>query len=251
MFDEGSRESWAGVILPPLWHWFYFLTMTRQADLDHDGHPLRTEDSFMPPIPYPRRMFAGARLRWHRPLIVGRPARRRAQIRDIAMKSGRSGGLAFVTVHSTIHQDHALCLEEEQDIVYREPGPALAAPEPAHLPTVPAGTWSQELVPDTRLLFRFSALTFNAHRIHYDRQYATRDEGYPALVVHGPLTAMLLARLIPQHMPQPIAAFSFRSLRPLFEGALIRLVGTRAGARVDLEAQGPDGQPAMTATAEL
>ncbi len=205
----------------------------------------------MPPIPYPRRMFAGARLSWHRPLVCGLPARREAIIRNVELKSGRSGSLAFVTVGYRIYQQAELCIEEEQDIVYRQPGPPLAAPEPVPLPNLPPGTWSRTVVPDTRLLFRFSALTFNAHRIHYDRPYAIQEEGYPGLVVHGPLTAMLLMGLVTQHTSRPVVGFQFRGQAPLFDLAPFRLVGTPSEPSIQLEAQGPAGQTAMTATAEL
>ena len=137
-------------------------------------------------------MFAGARLQWHRPLVVGAPAQREARTRGVVLKSGKSGSLAFVTVAIRFIQDGAPCIEEEQDIVYREPGGRVGAPAATAWPPLPEGSWTRVLQPDTRLLFRFSALTFNAHRIHYDRAYASEVEGYPGLVVHGPLTAVLL-----------------------------------------------------------
>jgi 3-methylfumaryl-CoA hydratase len=249
MFDEGERALDTGAPLPALWHWFYFLPRAAQAQLDDDGHPKR--GSFLPPIPYPRRMFAGSTLRFHRPLVLGRPARRHARIADVAMKSGRSGSLAFVTVALRFEQDGALCLEEEQQIVYREPGAAVPAPAVAAWAELPAGAWSRVVAPDPRLLFRFSALTFNAHRIHYDRDYARDVEGYPGLVVHGPLTAMLLAGLAQRESGRPLAAFSFRGQAPLFDLAPFRLVGTADGDAVRLEAQRCDGQAALAATAEL
>ena len=219
----------------------------------------------MPPIALPRRMFAGARLSWHRPLILGQPARREAVIRDIVQKSGRSGSLAFVTVSYSYFQaptgstdglsndtqtDH-LCIEEEQDIVYREMGAPLPAPQIVELPDVPEGAWSRTVVPDTRLLFRFSALTFNAHRIHYDRPYAMEEEGYPGLVVHGPLTAILMMQLARESTDQAIATFSFRSQTALFDLAAFRLVATPSNGRVELQAQGPNANVAMIATAGL
>ena len=241
-FDEDPLHFWAGSELPPLWHWFYFLPKASQSQLGDDGHPRRETGSFMPPIPFPRRMFAGARLRWHRPLIIGRTARREAVIRKIETKSGRSGALTLVTAAYTYHQEQAigpaqlpkddqaqsadfdLCIEEEQDIVYREPGPPLPPPQPFELPVLPDGAWSRTIGPDTRLLFRFSALTFNAHRIHYDRPYAKSEEGYPGLVVHGPLTAMLLLRLVRENTDRPVASFSFRSQAPLYD---LRAISTR------------------------
>ncbi len=241
-FEKGSA-------LPPLWHWFYFLPRAQQAQLDVDGHPRR--GGFMPPIPYPRRMFAGARMRFHRPLLVGQPARREAVIRDITQKSGRSGSLAFVSVVISYYQRDRLCIEEEQDIVYREPGPPVPRPQMADWPAPPPGAWSRVVTPDPKLLFRFSALTFNAHRIHYDRPYATGEEGYPGLVVHGPLTAVLLSELVRQNTARPLREFSFRGLAPLFDLAPFRLVGIPGDRQVALEAQGPDGAKAMSASAEL
>jgi len=268
-FDQNPEHFCAGAKLPPLWHWFYFLPKVAQSRLGTDGHPQRESGSFLPPIPLPRRMFAGARLKWHRPLVVGQPARREAVIRSIQTKSGRTGELAFVTVAYRYLQggsvgltsgqplgqspptDLALCIEEEQDIVYREPGSPLPPPQTVVLPAVPDGAWSRNVAPDTRLLFRFSALTFNAHRIHYDRPYATSEEGYPGLVVHGPLTAMLLMQLVRENTVRAISAFRFRSQAPLYDLAPFRLVGVASNDRVELEAVGPDGKTAMTATADL
>jgi 3-methylfumaryl-CoA hydratase len=249
MLDEPDAALVDGDALPLPWHWFYFLPRAPQAALDADGHPQR--GGFLPPIPYPRRMFAGARIQVHRPLRVGRPARRDACIRDVVMKSGKTGALAFVTVAYRFTQDGVMCLEEEQDIVYREPGAAVPAPQAATLPAPPEGCWSRTLRPDTRLLFRFSALTFNAHRIHYDRAYAAEVEGYPGLVVHGPLTAVLLLQLVRQSTPRPVGAFSFRGVAPLFDLGPIRLLATPAEDTVALEAQGPDGRAALLATATL
>jgi 3-methylfumaryl-CoA hydratase len=157
----------------------------------------------------------------------------------------------FVTVAHNISQDGELCLEEEQDIVYREPGLPVAAPEACELAPVPAGSWARTVTPDPTLLFRFSALTFNAHRIHYDRTYATTVEGYPGLVVQGPLTAVLLLKLVRCHARRSVTGFSFRALAPLFDLAPFRLIGTPAGDCVHLEAQGPDGKTTMTANATL
>src|SRR6266487_795396 len=247
--DDTVTQFGKGAALPALWHWFYFLPRTPQALLGSDGHPQR--GGFMPPIPYPRRMFAGARLRFHRSLIIGQPPRREVVIRNVVQKSGRSGSLAFVTANYSFLQQGEVCIEEEQDIVYREPGPPTPAPQPIELPPVPEGAWSRIVAPDTRLLFRFSALTFNAHRIHYDRPYAMSEEGYPGLVVHGPLTAILLLELVRHNTTQSIVGFSFRGQAPLFDLAPFRLAGMPSDGRVELEAQSPDGKTAMNATAEL
>jgi 3-methylfumaryl-CoA hydratase len=248
-FDLDPAHHGAGSTLPVPWHWFHFLPRAPQGALGDDGHPRL--GGFMPPVPYPRRMFAGSRITVHRPLVVGTPAERTGTIRDVVLKHGRSGALAFVTVGYRIVQDGALALEEEQDIVYREPGAPVAAPVARPLEPVAHGTWSRVVTADTRLLFRFSALTFNAHRIHYDRDYARDVEGYPGLVVHGPLTAMLLLDLVRRHTARPVVAFAFRGQAPLFDGAPLRLVGRPDGDRVALEAQGPDGVPALSAEARL
>ena len=246
-FDAQDPALGEGDALPLPWHWFYFLPRAAQSALDEDGHPQR--GGFLPPIPYPRRMFAGARMQVHQPLRVGVPALREATIRDVVLKSGKTGALAFVTVAYRFSQQGALCLEEEQDIVYREPGSAVAAPQAVDLPLPPAGSWVRTLQPDTRLLFRFSALTFNAHRIHYDRAYAQDVEGYPGLVVHGPLTAVLLMQLVRASTPRSVRTFSFRGVAPLFDLGPVRLVAVPEGDAVDLKALGPDGKVALAATA--
>ena len=249
MLDDPSLAPTNGEPLPPLWHWFYFLGTVPQSRLSPDGHPERGD--FLPPVAQPRRMFAGARMRFHRPLVVGSPATRTGTIRDIQEKSGRTGSLTFVTVGYEFRQGDELCIEEEQDIVYREPGEPVAAPVAVEQTPQPDGTWYRDLEADPRLLFRFSALTFNAHRIHYDRPYALHEEGYPGLIVHGPLTALLLAQLVRDHSDRDIAAFRFRGRAPLFDLAPFRLVGRPSGYRVELEVRGPDGKTTQSATAEL
>ncbi len=235
--------------LPPLWQWFYFLQTERQDRLGVDGHPERGE--FMPPIDLPRRMFAGARMRFHRPLILGRAAQRTATIREVQLKSGRSGKLAFVKVSYDFHQDGVLCIEEEQDIVYREPGTPATAPAVVEPEAPEAGVWQRTVIPDPRLLFRFSALTFNAHRIHYDRRYASAEEGYPGLVVHGPLVAILLADLVRRNDTRTMSQFQFRGRAPLFDLAPFRIMGRLKADEVELEARGPDGATTLSATATL
>ena len=249
MLDDTGPALGEGDPLPPLWHWFHFLPRAAQGNLDSDGHPQR--GGFLPPIPFPRRMFAGARLQLHRPLVIGSPAQREACIRDVVLKSGKSGSLAFVTVALRFVQNGQLCIEEEQDIVYREPGGPVAAPVVAPWPPVPEASWTRVLQPDSRLLFRFSALTFNAHRIHYDRGYANEVEGYPGLVVHGPLTAVLLAQMVQRSSARPLRAFSFRGVAPLFDLGPVRLVGTPETDSVSLQAQGPDGKASLLASATL
>lgn len=255
MFDADNLTLSEGSALPPLWQWFYFLPRAPQSQLDVDGHPKR--GSFMPPVALPRRMFAGARVIMHQPLRLGVPARREGVIHEVASKTGRSGALAFVTVRYRFVQDDVLCLEEEQDIVYREPGAPVAAPITRAWDDAPPGAIVRDIHPDSRLLFRFSALTFNAHRIHYDREYALLEEGYPGLVVHGPLNAMLLMQLAEQAEQQEATRlgrsvrrpteFSFRGVAPVFDTGPIRLVGTLENDRCMLEALSPDGSTALRA----
>lgn len=251
MLDLDGAQMTHGNPLPPLWHWFYFLPMAVRSQIDIDGHPKR--GGFFPPVELPRRMFAGARTRFIRPLIIGTEAVREGEILNVAEKSGKAGRLVFVTVRYRIRQGGEVRIEEEQDIVYKEPGPSIPAPVPLEsLPDLPAGTWVKDVTPDTVLLFRFSALTFNAHRIHYDRPYALQEEGYPGLVVHGPLTAVMLAWLTLENSGKRIARFTFQGRAPLFDLHPFRLVGQPEGdAAVALEARGPDGKIAMQATAEL
>jgi 3-methylfumaryl-CoA hydratase len=247
--DDTTTEFVVGSPLPPLWQWFFFLPRVPQSRLGPDGHPQRA--GFMPPVELPRRMFAGARMRFLRPLVIGKLAHRQSVIRAITEKEGRTGRLVFVTVTHAIRQDGAICVEEEQDIVYRERGAPAAAPVPRELPPAPAGSWTRTVTPDATLLFRFAALTFNAHRIHYDRTYATTVEGYPGLVVQGPLTAVLLMELVRCHERRPVTGFAFRAEAPLFDLAPFRLIGTPGGDRVHLVAQGPDAATALDATADL
>ncbi len=247
--DDTTTEFAVGSPLPPLWQWFFFLPRVPQSRLGPDGHPQRT--GFMPPVELPRRMFAGARMRFLRSLVIGKPAHRQSVIRAVSDKEGRTGRLVFVTVAHAIRQDGTTCVEEEQDIVYREPGAPVDAPVPCELAPASAGSWTRMVTPDSTLLFRFAALTFNAHRIHYDRTYATTVEGYPGLVVQGPLTAVLLMELVRCHARRPVTAFTFRARAPLFDLAPFRLIGTPVGDRVHLEAQGPDGSTTLAATADL
>lgn len=247
MLDRRALSLSVGDPLPALWHWFYFLPRAPQMLLDVDGHPQR--GGFLPPIPLPRRMFAGAQLSFRQPLRIGVPATRRGEIVRIEHKNGRSGPLAFVTVSYRIEQDGVLCIEERQDIVYREPGLPIPMPALHPFPALPAGATARLLRPDTRLLFRFSALTYNAHRIHYDRAYALHEEGYPALVVHGPLSAVLLADLVEQTMQIAMHTFHFKGVKPLFDERPMRLVAMPNDSGIALEAQACDGSVAIEASA--
>ena len=234
----------AGAALPELWHWCYFWSLAGQSALGPDGHAARGE--FLPPIDLPRRMWAGSRLTWHQPLRIGEPARRRSCIRDIKIKQGRSGRIAFVTVGHSIEGPQGLAIEEEHDIAYRAPAnPGEAAGRP--LQEAPAEmAWQRRVTPDPVLLFRYSALTFNGHRIHYDQPYVTAVEGYPGLIVHGPLLATLMVDLARREAPgRRIAAFSFRALSPIFDTASFVVAGRPEGDGAALWVRGPAGELAM------
>ena len=239
--------------LPPLWHWFYLLDHPAQAEIGADGHPVG--GPFLPPVPGRRRMFAGGRLRLDAPIGVGAELSSRSAVVDVSVKSGRSGDLAFVTVRHELTADGVPVGTEEQDIVYRsEPGgaPPRAVPRPGTDAAEPTGEWRSELATDPVLLFRFSALTYNGHRIHYDRPYATQAEGYPDLVVHGPLLALLALELLRIHVPeQRVCSFAYRLARPAFVPARLIAIGgpARALAEITVGAQG--AEPSLTATASL
>ena len=242
-----------GTVLPPLWHWLYFLPMQRQSEIGLDGHPLR--GGFLPPVPLPRRMWAGSRLAWNadNPLRVGDAVERISRIASVEHKRGRSGDLVFVQVEHELRNGRGLALAEVHDIVYRDtPRPGDPAPEPTGAET--SAAWQRTLTPDDVLLFRYSALTFNGHRIHYDRQYVTQVEGYPGLVVHGPLIATLLMDLLRRHLPgAAVKAFRFKARRPSFDGRSLRVNGQPSpdGRSVRLWAQDAEGWLTMSADAEL
>ena len=187
--DRDDPEARLGSSVPPLAHWLFFLPAARQSQIGPDGHPQR--GGFLPPVPLPRRMWAGGRLTFHHALQVGDEVVRKSRIASIDAKSGRSGALAFVTVHHEITDARGLAISEEHDIVYRG-APRVDAPPAAPQAAPVDESFSRRIEPDPVLLFRFSALTFNGHRIHYDRSYVTEVEGYPGLIVHGPLIATLL-----------------------------------------------------------
>ena len=235
--------------LPPLWHWLYFLPGERQSNIGPDGHPKR--GGFLPPISLPRRMWAGGRLQFLRPLAVGERVRRVSLIKSVQTKDGRSGRLVFVTVQHKISDAQGVVIHEEQDIVYRDaPAPGAPAPQPAAAPT--DEQFGRTITPDPVLLMRYSALTFNGHRIHYDRPYAMQEEGYPGLVVHGPLIAtLLMEELRRAHPGKTVRSFEFKAVSPLFDTAPFSVNGKLEGNTARLWARGPQGQLAMQASAEI
>jgi 3-methylfumaryl-CoA hydratase len=240
-----------GTPLPPLWHWLYFLPLHRQSEIGPDGHAQR--GGFLPPVPLPRRMWAGGQFEFRAPLRVGDAVERTSTVADVTVKEGRTGTLVFVKVRHVLRRSGAAepAIVEFHDIVYRQakkPGDADPPPQAA-----PGGApWSREIVPDAVLLLRYSALTFNGHRIHYDRKYATEVEGYPGLVVHGPLIATLLMDLVRRHAPDAeVATFRFKAVRPTFDPHPFRVNGRREGNHVKLWAQDHEGWLTMDAAATL
>jgi 3-methylfumaryl-CoA hydratase len=225
-----------GADLPPLWHWVHLLDRPAQADLGPDGHPVRGA-VLVPPGPDRRRMWAGGRVRLSGSVHIGLEATRRSAVTASVRKEGRSGPLTIVTVTHEISQYGRTVVREEQDIVYRGPAGALTVPD---APPVPAGPGDWEIETSPTLLFRFSALTYNGHRIHYDRDYARDVEGYPGLLVHGPLQALAMAWAL---RPAGPGTFSYRLLAPLFD-----FQGMRVAAAADGSAAVQDRTGRQTAT---
>ena len=225
---EGGRK--VGDALPLLDHWLYFWDVKPPQGLGVDGHPAK--GGFLPPVPLPRRMWAGGRLTFHKPLLLGAGVTKTSTILSVTEKSGRSGTLVFVTVRHELDAGEGVAISEEQDLVYREPA-AGSLPMPVGVPA-PQVPWLEQVNPDPVLLFRYSALTMNGHRIHYDRPYAIQEEAYPALVVHGPLQAALLIRLAERNLGAPITGFSFRGQQPAFDGVPLHVCGepAQSGAEV-------------------
>ncbi len=246
--DRDDPYPKAGDALPPLWHWLYFLPIHRQSEIGADGHAAR--GGFLPPVPLPRRMWAGSRFQFQRPLRIGESISETSRIVNVTQKEGRAGALVFVVVRHEISNAQGIALTEEHDIVYREnakPGDPPAKPQPA-----PEGeAWSRKIVPDEVLLFRYSSLTFNGHRIHYDRRYVTEVEGYPGLIVHGPLIATLLVDLLRRNMPNAtVAGFTFRAVKPLFDIAPFMVCGKpQDDGSVKLWTRDAQGAVTMDATA--
>lgn len=246
---DRSAPPAVGEALPLPWHWLYFLETPARAATGIDGHPQR--GGFLPPVPLPRRMWAAGSMQCETPLRLGARARKTSTVRSVDLKEGRSGPLVFVTVDHVLEQGGHVCIREEQNIVYRE-APTGPAPLPAGEKATKAAQWSVALKPDPALLFRFSALTYNGHRIHYDRDYAVREEFYPALVVHGPLLATALLDLLARGRPGvPVWSFSFRALRPAFDTDTLQLCAAAEGDTVELWTQDAQGQVGMAARATL
>ncbi|MEO1551464.1 MAG: MaoC family dehydratase N-terminal domain-containing protein [Pseudomonadota bacterium] len=249
---DRSPSLASGDPLPALWHWLMPSPPQPASALGADGHPAK--GGFLPPVPLPRRMWAGGDLRFHAPIAIGAPLTRRSRVGKVTQKTGRTGPLCFVTVDHSFVQDGALVLEERHDIVYRDlpPPDTHLRRQPDPQQTRPKADHAETIRPDSTLLFRYSALTFNGHRIHYDLDHCRRVEGYPGLVVHGPLIATFLADLCTRNLARPLRRFAFRAKAPLFHDAPFT-IALRAGdtpGQVSAVAQGPMGGEAMVADAE-
>jgi len=247
--DHPSMPVETGSALPPLWHWLYFLPLHRQSEIGADGHAKR--GGFLPPVPLPRRMWAGSQFEFRFPVRVGDAAERTSTIADVTVKEGRTGKLVFVKVRHELRCNGSAepAIVEFHDIVYREarrPDDVEPPPQAA----AAGAAWQRVIVPDDVLLFRYSALTFNGHRIHYDRKYVTEVEGYPGLIVHGPLIATLLMDLVRRNAPDAdVAAFRFKAVRPTFDLNPFRVSGEPQadGKTLKLWAQDHEGWLTMDA----
>jgi hydroxyacyl-ACP dehydratase HTD2-like protein with hotdog domain len=271
LFDTEPAVTGPGDPIPPLWHWLYFIDRPASRELGPDGHP--AAGRFMPPVPQRRRMFAGGRVSYHSPIRCGDEITRRSELAGAAIRHGRTGELLFVTVRSVFTRAGAAIATEEQDVVYRSGPPATAAPppepsapatrpqppltgatrsQPSTTPPLVPAPWQLRTVPDPVLLFRFSALTYNAHRIHYDAEYATAVEGHAGLVVHGPLLALLCLELPRRHRPgRAVTRLSFRARAPLYAGQPCTVTGGPADGGCTMRAIAPDGTDLLTAEGQL
>lgn len=219
-FSVNAPVPAEGEPLPLLWHWAFFVDPLPLDELGEDGHPAR--GGFLPPADNRNRMWAGGRLNFVNRLVIGQLAERITTIKSVVEKEGRTGKLLFVTLEHVYEQAGQVCVIEEQDIVYREPSPPKLVGDEA----VPKAEWSQEIQPDAVMLFRYSAVTFNGHRIHYDYPYANSVEGYPGLVVHGPLIATKVLQAFTEAHPEKVVSqFSFRGVRPLISPEPFKVEG--------------------------
>ena len=249
--DTDDPPAARGTAVPPLWHWLYFLPVHRPRDLRRDGHAQGGD--FMPPIDLPRRVWAGSKFMWRtaNPLRVGDHVTRTSRIDSVTPKDGSSGKLVFVRIAHEFHNASGLALVNEHNAAFREAAKADRPPADPVMADVDA-EWHREVTPDPVLLFRYSALMFNSHRIHYDHPYATDDEGYPALLVQGPLISTLLMDLLRRSAPDAtVLAMELKALRPSFVGRPMHLRGQRAGRDVRLWAADDAGRLTMTATAQV
>jgi 3-methylfumaryl-CoA hydratase len=250
-FDRDETAPVAGEPIPPGWHLAYFPAASRLASLGADGLPLA--GGVLPAMPLPRRMYAGATLTFHAPILVGDQLRRETSFSDVQLRKGSTGTLIVATQTRRIFTPRGLALTEDAVSVFREAVPPGASSGIPQTETPPGGmNWKRTITPDPVSLFRYSALTFNPHRIHYDRPYAMEVEGYPGLVVHGPFSQQCLLDLLRDHTTRPIAKFEMRARAPLFDVAPFAVAGRMLNdTNAELYAVGPQGGIAMQARATL
>ena len=233
-----------GEPLPPLWHWIYFLEGLPPGELGRDGHPAR--GGFLPPVPLANRMWAGGRVAFVAPVPIGARVNKASRVLAVDLKTGRAGDLVFVTVlHELTAMSGELLVREEHDIVYKNASPA--APGTGDAEPLPADAHCRPFVPTSTTLFRYSALTFNGHRIHYDQDYCRNVEGYPNLVIHGPLTATMLASFAEEAGGRHLREFSYRGLRPALLGEALTLVAEITGTTAVVSARLANGATCMRA----
>jgi 3-methylfumaryl-CoA hydratase len=249
-FDRDDPEPRTGDAVAPGWHWLYFLEAKPASELGADGHPKR--GGFLPPVPLPRRMWAGGRIEFKRPLRVGDALRRDSEILAVEPKQGKSGNLVFVTVRHTVHTAGEVAVVEEHDIVYRDAAKA-TDPPPQAKAAPSSAQWRREIAPGPVMLFRFSALTFNGHRIHYDLDYVHDEEHYPGLIVHGPMQTLLMLDLCRRNEQRPVRKLDYRAQHPVFHTEPMTINGNPAtdGSKIDLWTANGAGSYAMVGTAVL
>lgn len=249
--NRDDPEHIDGTMLPPLWHWLHFLQLFKLSDAGYDGHAAL--GGFLPPVPLPRRMWAGSRLNFHAPMYIGRALKKVSTIKSVKLKGGRSGQLVFVTVGHQVFDGDLLGIDEEHDIVYREqPSPDAPAPVPPQAPD--SCSFTRDIDPDPVLLFRYSALTFNGHRIHYDQPFCVGSEGYMGLIVHGPLIATMLLDLLRRERPEAtVRSYEFRAVSTVFDNETFSVHGEpeEDGKTFRLWARRHDGALAMQAKATI
>lgn len=245
MLDQDPARYRPGSEVPEAWYAILFGPTALQKNIGPDGHPLTGGDDLMPPMHNTRRMFAGRRAKFHKPLKVGDLIERVSTIRQVEPKTGRTGSFTLVTVVHEMSAGGGLAVTEEQDLVYREAVAEASGGKPAQQakaqPAADKPDRSVEWTPDTAMLFRYSALTYNAHRIHYDLPYTREKEGYPALVINGGLTALMLVESARPHLPGPIVGYDARAMAPLFIGQTVTLNTRIAGDTAETWATGADG----------
>ncbi len=248
--DRDDAMPKFGEPLPPGWHSILFPRVVRHSQIGKDGHPERGD--FLPPVPLPRRMFAGKRITMHQPLLIGDEVKRESTIMSVTPKTGRTGQMVFVTVKTDMISPRGVAITEEQDIVYREE-PAPGAPPPEPQPAPGTAVWTKTVTPDPVMLFRYSALTFNGHRIHYDHPYVTAVEGYPERVMNGGLTTLLVFELARAHAQTPLKFVASRNVRPMFVNRAISVCGEPSadGKSAKLWTLDDTGALSLSATAEF